>query len=57
MTPTGISNDALGSVKGHPFYQFVIDSLEDYQRDLGKSLCDCYGVDGAIVFEFGAARI
>jgi mannosyltransferase OCH1-like enzyme len=35
-TPTGISNDALGNVTGHPFYQFVIDSLEDYQRDWGS---------------------
>lgn len=35
-TPTGISNDALGSVKGHPFYRFVIDSLKHYQRDWGS---------------------
>ncbi|PMD19957.1 glycosyltransferase family 32 protein, partial [Hyaloscypha hepaticicola] len=36
-TPTGISNDALGSVKGHPFYRFVIDSLKHYQRDWGSA--------------------
>jgi mannosyltransferase OCH1-like enzyme len=35
-TPTGISNDALGSVKGHPFYQFVLDSLGGYQRGWGS---------------------
>jgi mannosyltransferase OCH1-like enzyme len=35
-TPTGISNDALGSVKGHPFYRFVIENLEVYNRDWGS---------------------
>jgi mannosyltransferase OCH1-like enzyme len=31
--PTGISNDALGSVPRHPFYKLVIDSLEAYDRN------------------------
>lgn len=35
-TPTGISNDALGSVEGHSFYGFVIENLEGYNRDWGS---------------------
>ncbi|KAJ4302735.1 CSG1/SUR1-like protein [Kalmusia sp. IMI 367209] len=31
-TPTGISNDAMGSVKGHPFFLKAIDRLPDYNR-------------------------
>jgi mannosyltransferase OCH1-like enzyme len=31
--PTGISNDAMGSVPGHPFFLKVIDSLKKYKRN------------------------
>ncbi|KAI5294123.1 hypothetical protein KEM52_004671 [Ascosphaera acerosa] len=31
-TPTGISNDAMGSVPQHPFFLHVIDSLQAYNR-------------------------
>ncbi|CAO2649636.1 Nn.00g070210.m01.CDS01 [Neocucurbitaria sp. VM-36] len=30
--PTGISNDAMGAVRGHPFFLKAIDSLTDYNR-------------------------
>lgn len=30
--PTGISNDALGSVPGHPFFMRVVDELQNYDR-------------------------
>ncbi|KAL1867971.1 CSG1/SUR1-like protein [Paecilomyces lecythidis] len=30
--PTGISNDAMGSVPGHPFFQRVIESLQHYDH-------------------------
>lgn len=30
--PTGISNDAMGSVPQHPFFMHVIDSLPRYDR-------------------------
>lgn len=30
--PTGISNDAMGSVPRHPFFTRVIDQLSDYDR-------------------------
>lgn len=30
--PTGISNDAMGSVPGHPFFLRVIESLQNYDR-------------------------
>jgi len=32
-TPTGISNDFLGSVPHHPFYKLVISNLEAYNRN------------------------
>lgn len=35
-TPTGVSNDALGAAPGHPFYEFVIERLEKYDRDWGS---------------------
>lgn len=31
--PTGISNDAMGSVKNHPFFAKTIKSLKHYQRN------------------------
>ena len=31
--PTGISNDAMGSVPGHPFFLRVIESLPKYDRN------------------------
>ncbi|KAI5287582.1 hypothetical protein KEM54_005884 [Ascosphaera aggregata] len=31
-SPTGISNDAMGSVPQHPFFLYVIDSLQSYNR-------------------------
>lgn len=31
--PTGISNDAMGSVPKHPFFQRVIENLERYSRN------------------------
>jgi mannosyltransferase OCH1-like enzyme len=31
--PTGISNDVMGSVPGHPFFLRVIDSLPEYNRN------------------------
>lgn len=31
--PTGISNDAMGAVPGHPFFLMVIESLKSYNRD------------------------
>lgn len=31
-TPTGISNDAMGSIPQHPFFLRVIDSLQPYNR-------------------------
>ncbi|ORY00326.1 hypothetical protein BCR34DRAFT_494669, partial [Clohesyomyces aquaticus] len=31
-TPTGISNDAMGSVPRHPFFLKAIDSLPEYNR-------------------------
>lgn len=30
--PTGISNDALGSIPNHPFFMHVINSLDTYNR-------------------------
>lgn len=30
--PTGISNDAMGAVPGHPFFGYVIDRLQSYDR-------------------------
>ena len=32
-TPTGISNDAMGSVPGHPFFARVMDELKNYDRN------------------------
>jgi inositol phosphorylceramide mannosyltransferase catalytic subunit len=32
-TPTGISNDILGSIPHHPFYRLVIENLEVYNRN------------------------
>lgn len=31
--PTGISNDVMGSVQGHPFFVKVLENLERYQRN------------------------
>lgn len=31
--PTGISNDAMGSLPHHPFFQRVVDSLKSYNRN------------------------
>ncbi|KAI9746585.1 MAG: hypothetical protein M1818_000298 [Claussenomyces sp. TS43310] len=31
-TPTGVSNDAMGSIPQHPFFLKVIESLETYHR-------------------------
>lgn len=31
--PTGVSNDVMGSVPGHPFFLRVIDSLPKYNRN------------------------
>ena len=31
--PTGISNDAMGAVPGHPFFLTVIEALKSYDRD------------------------
>jgi inositol phosphorylceramide mannosyltransferase catalytic subunit len=31
--PTGISNDALGSIPNHPFFKHVVNSLDKYDRD------------------------
>ncbi|KAH8683076.1 nucleotide-diphospho-sugar transferase [Tricladium varicosporioides] len=33
--PTGISNDAMGSVPQHPFFALVIESLSKYNRNWG----------------------
>lgn len=33
--PTGISNDAMGSVPHHPFFVRVIESLQSYNRNWG----------------------
>ncbi|TVY85199.1 Mannosyl phosphorylinositol ceramide synthase CSH1 [Lachnellula suecica] len=33
--PTGISNDAMGSVPQHPFFTHVIESLASYNRNWG----------------------
>lgn len=33
--PTGISNDAMGAIPGHPFFENVIHKLESYARDYG----------------------
>lgn len=30
--PTGISNDVMGAVPGHPFFRRVIDELQNYDR-------------------------
>lgn len=35
--PTGISNDAMGSVPQHPFFLRVIESLQSYNRNWGMS--------------------
>ncbi|KAI5307718.1 hypothetical protein KEM55_007600 [Ascosphaera atra] len=32
-SPTGISNDAMGSAPGHPFFLRVIDSLQTFNRN------------------------
>ncbi|KAL9055945.1 MAG: hypothetical protein Q9162_003241 [Coniocarpon cinnabarinum] len=32
-TPTGISNDVMGAVPGHPFFHRVLESLEAYNRN------------------------
>ncbi|KAF4635813.1 hypothetical protein G7Y89_g2290 [Cudoniella acicularis] len=32
-TPTGISNDILGSKPGHPYYRLVIQNLKAYNRN------------------------
>lgn len=34
-SPTGISNDVLGSIPRHPFLNLVIHSLQDYDMSLG----------------------
>lgn len=31
--PTGVSNDVMGSVPGHPFFLKVIDNLQKYKRN------------------------
>jgi len=33
--PTGISNDAMGSVPQHPFFLRVVESLQSYNRNWG----------------------
>jgi mannosyltransferase OCH1-like enzyme len=33
--PTGISNDAMGSVPNHPFFAHVVNSLKKYNRNWG----------------------
>lgn len=33
--PTGISNDAMGSIPHHPFFERVIQSLERYANNYG----------------------
>jgi mannosyltransferase OCH1-like enzyme len=33
--PTGISNDAMGAVKGHAFFAFVTTKLESFNRSYG----------------------
>lgn len=35
--PTGISNDAMGSVPGHPFFESVIRQLQHYNRNWAVS--------------------
>jgi len=30
--PTGISNDIMGSVPGHPFFMFVLEEIQKYDR-------------------------
>ncbi|QPG75304.1 hypothetical protein FOA43_002655 [Brettanomyces nanus] len=32
-TPTGVSNDVLGSVPGHPFFVKVLNNLQNYNRN------------------------
>ena len=34
-SPTGVSNDAMGSVPNHPFWISVIDNLQSYARNWG----------------------
>lgn len=34
--PTGISNDALGSIPNHPFYKLVINNLSVYAKSWGS---------------------
>jgi mannosyltransferase OCH1-like enzyme len=48
--PTGISNDALGSIPRHPFYKFVTESLVAYNRNWGSGYISVMYSTGSLFF-------
>jgi len=46
--PTGISNDVMGSVKGHPFFRRVIEELKNYDRSWLLSYITVMGSTGPL---------
>lgn len=47
-SPTGISNDVMGSVPGHPFFKKLIDSLKHYNKNWFISYMTVMGSTGPI---------
>lgn len=47
-SPTGISNDVMGSVPGHPFFLKLMKSLRHYKKDWGVPYMTIMGSTGPI---------
>lgn len=47
-SPTGISNDVMGSVPGHPFFLKLMKSLNHYKKDWGVPYMTIMGSTGPI---------